>query len=119
MAKIVPKASIAIMISTCLTACAYSPAATSEADEGNVGVTGGLAYTHEELGGGMHFLTLDAAPGMMETEGSIDQRMYQFAVRFAADQCDAGFDFLDDQNMQQSRGAGFMRRTLNYRFQCR
>ena len=101
------------------TACAYSPPATSIAEGSEVGGTGGMSYSHEPLGGNMHFLTVDASPGLMETEGSIDQRIYQFAVRFAGSTCESGFDFVDDQNMQQSRGSGFMRRTRTYRFECR
>ena len=102
-----------------LSGCAYSTAGQEYASGSDVGGTGNIKYTHEDLGGGIHFLNVDAAPGMMETEGSIDQRMYQFALRFAGDACKNGFDFVDDPNMKQARSAGFMRRSRSYRFECR
>src|SRR2546426_11359543 len=50
-----------------------------------------VRYTHEPLGSGKHLVTVTAAPGVMETEGSIEQRIHIFANKFAAQTCSSTF----------------------------
>lgn len=102
-----------------LAGCSYTrPASTTEAGS-QVGGTGDVKYTHESLGNNRHLLTVTAAPGLMETEGSIAQRIHIFANRFAATACPTAFDFVHDPNFDQGIAAGFMKRTKSYVFICR
>ena len=84
----------------------------------NVGGTGDLAYTHEDLGFNKHMVTVTAAPGLMETESSIDQRILIFSNKFAAKTCSKAFKMLHDPNLDQSTAKGFMKRSRTYVFLC-
>ena len=99
-----------------IAACSYTPPGTPKPGS-EVGGTGGLSFTHDQLNDSRHLLTVTAAPGLLETEGSIEQRILIFANRFAAEQCDE-FNFLDDPNQDQRVAAGFMRRTKSFSFRC-
>lgn len=101
-----------------LSACDYTQPTEQRAQDSEVGGTGNIQFTHERLSSTRHFLTVTAAPGVGETEGSIRQRIYQFSVRFAATECPDQYRFVDDPNMQQVTAAGFMRRTRSYVFDC-
>jgi hypothetical protein len=107
-----------ISVLTALAACDYTPAQSQAAPGTEVGATGNIQYTFEELTPTRRFLTLTAAPGIGETESSISQRMYQFAVRFAATNCPNEYQFIDDPNMSQETAFGLMRRTRSYVFDC-
>ena len=102
-----------------LSGCAYnnSPQATESGSQ--VGATGDVKYSHEPLGNNKHLLTVTAAPGMMETEGSISQRILIFANRFAARTCPGAFDFVNDPNFSQPPAGGFMQRTRTFVFICK
>lgn len=84
-----------------------------------MGATGEVGYTHEPLGSNKHLVTVTAAPGLMETEGSISQRIHVFATRFAAKTCPQSFEFVHDPNFQQATAGGFMKRTRSYVFICK
>jgi hypothetical protein len=83
-----------------------------------VGGTGDARYTHERLGPDKHLLTVAAAPGLAETEGSIFQRIHVFANKFAAQTCPKRFEFINDPNVTQPTAGGFMKRTRGYVFVC-
>lgn len=108
----------AAVVGLALMGCDYTPSPSQVAENTQVGATGGIRYTFEELTESKKLLTITAAPGIGETEGSIQQRMYQFAVRFAAKDCPNQFTFIDDPNMSQALAGGFMRRTRSYVFEC-
>ncbi len=110
---------IPLLMSVALLACSYTKPPDAAEPGSQVGGTGDVRYTNEDLGGGKHLLTVTAAPGMMETEGSIAQRIHVFANRFAARACPSGFDFVHDPNFDQEIAMGFMKRTRSYVFQCR
>tara|TARA_B100000749_G_scaffold271219_1_gene251857 strand:+ start:981 stop:1334 length:354 start_codon:yes stop_codon:yes gene_type:complete len=98
--------------------CSYTGSPSNYSEGSDVGGTGDIKYDHEALGGGKHFLTVTAAPGIMETEGSIAQRIHIFANKYAARTCPKSFEFVHDPNFDQSLAAGFMKRTKSYVFQC-
>jgi len=102
-----------------LQGCSYTrqPGALEQGSE--VGGTGDVGYTHEKLGANKHLVTVTAAPGVMETEGSIAQRIHIFANRFAAKTCPTSFEFVHDPNFDQSIAGGFMKRTKTYIFICK
>jgi len=99
-----------LVLASSIAACAY----TAE-----VGTTGDVGFTHERLAAGKHLLSITAAPGLMETESSIEQRIHVFAIKHAAKTCPASFDFLHDPNFSQSMSRGFMNRTKTYVFVCK
>lgn len=101
-----------------LAGCSYTGSPSNYSEGSDVGGTGDIKYDHEVLGGGKHFLTVTAAPGIMETEGSITQRIHIFANKYAARTCPGSFEFVHDPNFDQSLAAGFMKRTKSYVFQC-
>ena len=102
-----------------LQGCSYTrqPGAIEAGSE--VGGTGDVGFTHEPLGANKHLLTVTAAPGMMETEGSIAQRIHISANKFAARTCIGAFEFIHDPNFDQTIAAGFMKRTKTYVFICK
>jgi hypothetical protein len=102
-----------------LQGCSYTrqPGALEQGSE--VGGTGDIGYTHEKLGANKNLVTVTAAPGVMETEGSIAQRIHIFANRFAAKTCPTAFEFVHDPNFNQSIAGGFMKRTKTYVFICK
>src|SRR5262245_35444837 len=102
-----------------IVACSYAAAPRSVEPGSEVGGSGDVRYTHESLGSQKHLLTVTAAPGVMETAGSIQQRIHVFATRFAARTCPSAFDFVHDPNFDQSIAGGFMKRTKSYVFVCR
>lgn len=111
---------IFMFVTSCIfiAGCSYTGSPRSYSEGSEVGGTGDIKYDHENLGAGKHFLTVTAAPGLMETEGSIAQRIHIFANRYAAKTCPGSFEFVHDPNFQQRLAAGFMKRTKSYVFQC-
>lgn len=101
------------------TGCSYSGTTSNYSKGSDVGGTGNVKYHHEILGGGKHLLTVTASPGLLETEGSIAQRIHIFSNKFAAKKCPNLFDFVHDPNFDQSIAAGFMKRTKTYVFMCK
>ena len=95
--------------------CAYS---TAPGNLERVGATGGVTFQHEQVARGRHLLTVNASPGIGETESSIAQRILIAANRFAGVQCPNGFSFVDDPNTHQPTAGGFMRRSRTYTFTC-
>lgn len=110
---------VQICLLALLSGCAYNNPQNIEVADSKVGGTGGLQYNHEKLGSSKHMLSVTAAPGLMETEGSIEQRIHIFANRFASQSCQHGFDFIHDPNFDQRISAGFMKRSRTYVFECR
>lgn len=108
-----------IAVSFSLVSCSYTrpPGAIEVGSE--VGGTGDVGHTHESLGTNKHLLTVTAAPGIMETEGSIAQRIHIFANRFAAKTCPGSFEFVHDPNFDQKIAGGFMKRSKTYVFTCK
>jgi len=101
-----------------LAGCSYTPVAQSSVEGSEVGGTGGVRYTYEALGTKKHLVTVTAAPGLMETEGSIAQRIHIFAMKFAAKTCPKSFEFVHDPNFEQTIAGGFMKRSKSYVFAC-
>lgn len=110
---------VSIMAAFLMTGCSYTQAPASVEPGSQVGGMGDVGYTHEPLGNGKHLLTVTAAPGLMETEGSIAQRIHVAANRFAARTCPQAFQFVHDPNFDQTIAAGFMKRTRSYVFVCK
>ena len=110
---------LAIAVTSLLLGCSYTrqPGAIEVGSE--VGGTGDVRFTHESLGANKHLLTVTAAPGVMETEGSIAQRIHISANRFAAKTCPSSFEFIHDPNFDQKIAGGFMKRTKTYVFICK
>lgn len=108
---------VALMV--LLQGCSYTrqPGAIEVGSE--VGGTGDVGFTHEPLGANKHLLTVTAAPGMMETEGSIAQRIHISANKFAAKTCLSVFEFVHAPNFDQAIAAGFMKRAKTYVFICK
>lgn len=98
--------------------CSYTNQPNIVESGSEVGGTGDLGFSHERLGEAKHMLTVTAAPGLMETEGSIAQRIHIFANQFAARTCPRSFEFVHDPNFNQVTAAGFMKRTRTYVFVC-
>ena len=107
------------LIVTLSAGCSYTGAPKMYSEGSEVGGTGDLQYDYEELGNKKYFLTVTAAPGLIETEGSVAQRIHIFATKFAAKTCPNLFDFVHDPNYEQSLAAGFMKRTKSYVFICK
>jgi hypothetical protein len=105
-------------MSVTLISCSYTPAPTSDVKGSTVGGTGGMGFTHEPIGPNKHIVTITASPGLMETEGSISQRIHIYANKFAAKTCPGAFKFIHDPNFDQSIAKGFMKRTKSYVFLC-
>jgi len=84
-----------------LAGCSYTAEPAALTPGSDVGGTGDVRYTHERLGTDKHLLTVTAALGLAETEGSIFQRIHVFANQFAAKTCSKGFEFTNDPNMTQ------------------
>ena len=99
--------------------CSYTGAPKSYSEGSDVGGTGDVKYSHEKSGGEKHLLTVTAAPGVLETEGSIAQRIHVFANKFAAKTCPTSFEFVHDPNFDQTIAGGFMKRTKSYVFMCK
>lgn len=110
---------LAVLVLTSLQGCSYTrqPGAIEAGLE--VGGTGDIGFTHESLGANKHLITVTAAPGLMETEGSIAQRIHIFANKFAAKACPSSFEFVHDPNFDQTIAGGFMKRTKTYVFVCK
>lgn len=108
---------VAVVIS--LQGCSYTRQPGAIEAGSDVGGTGDVGFTHEPLGANKHLLTVTAAPGVMETEGSIAQRIHIFANRFAAKTCPNSFEFVHDPNFDQTIAGGFMKRTKTYVFICK
>jgi hypothetical protein len=101
-----------------LTACSYTKALGTIQQGSDVGGTGNIGFTHEPLGANKHLLSVTASPGLMETEGSIYQRIHIFSMKFAAKTCPSKFEFVHDPNFSQASAAGFMKRGRTYVFEC-
>jgi hypothetical protein len=109
---------VAILVVT-LQACSYTGQPKSTEQGSEVGGTGDIRFSHEPLGANKHIITVTAAPGLMETEGSIAQRIHIFANRFAAKNCTNSFEFIHDPNFDQTIAGGFMKRAKTYVFVCK
>jgi len=96
-----------------LSACAYSPD-----DPKSVGGTGGISGYHERVGPEKYMLRVEAAPGILETEGSMKQRILIFANEYAADQCQGNFTFVQDESLAQAYTRTFMERSRLFVFEC-
>lgn len=110
---------VSAFVLTILTGCSYTGQPKTVAEGSEVGGTGDIRFNHEPLGANKHIVTVTAAPGLMETEGSIAQRIHIFANRFAAKNCPASFEFSHDPNFDQAIAGGFMKRTKTYVFTCK
>lgn len=110
---------LSVMAAVSLQGCSYTRQPNAPEAGSEVGGTGDVGFTHEPLGANKHLLTVTAAPGMMETEGSIAQRIHIFANKFAAKTCPSAFEFVHDPNFDQTISAGFMKRTKTYVFTCK
>ena len=99
--------------------CSYIKPPSNFQPGSEVGGTGDLQYDHEQLGAFKHLLTVTAAPGFMETEGSIAQRVLIFANKYAAKTCPTAFEFVNDPNLTQGTAFGWMKRTRSYVFVCK
>lgn len=110
---------LALLVLLTLHGCSYTqqPGVIEKGSE--VGGTGDIGFSHEPLGVNKHLVTVTAAPGLMETEGSIAQRIHIFANKFAAKTCPNAFEFVHDPNFSQSLAGGFMKRTKTYVFICK
>ena len=112
-----------ILASVCLAVasagCSYTKSPGAKEAQSDVGGTGDVGYAHEPLGPYKHLLTVTAAPGLTETEGSIAHRIHIFANRFAAKICPSSFAFVHDPNFDQTIAGGFMKRTKTYVFNCK
>jgi hypothetical protein len=84
------KAFIVLGVALTLGGCTYGTPAAQTASGSEVGGTGDIKYSHENLGSGTHLVTVRVAPGMLETEDSMSQRMFVFANKFAAESCRGG-----------------------------
>lgn len=102
-----------------LAGCSYTPQPQNLEEGSGVGATGDLSFTHEALGNDKHILTITAAPGLLETEGSIAQRIHILSNRFAARTCSKSYEFIHDPNFDQSIASGFFKRTKSYVFLCK
>lgn len=102
-----------------LSACSYTTPPSTAQQGSEVGGTGDIKYSHEALNANKHLLIVTAAPGFMETEGSISQRIHIFSNKHAALTCPASFEFVHDPNFSQDSAAGFMKRTKTYVFICK
>lgn len=98
-------------------ACAYTPAPTQVAPGSEVGGTGNIRFDHRSLNANTHSLTVHISPGILETEGSMSQRMLDFANQFAAKTCVKRFDFITDPN-PDFRASELTQRTKVYIFRC-
>ena len=110
---------IAITMQISLQGCSYTHQPKSIVADSEVGGTGDVGFTHESLGANKHMITVTATPGIMETEGSIAQRIHLFANIFAAKTCSGSFEFIHDPNFDQTIAGGFMKRTKTYVFICK
>jgi hypothetical protein len=104
---------------TVLSGCAYTDQPKETVQGSEVGATGDIRFNHESLGVNKHMITVTAAPGLLETEGSIAQRIHVFANRFAAKTCLTTFEFMHEPNFDQRIAGGFMKRTKSYVFVCK
>lgn len=107
------------VLTALLVGCSYTPKSNTTVPDSAVGATGDVAFSHEQLSQTKHLVIITAAPGLMETEGSIAQRIHIFANRFAAQTCPDAFEFVHDPNFSQPTAGGFMKRTRTYVFVCR
>ena len=98
--------------------CSYTPAPTNFVEGSNVGGSGGLKYSLDNIATNKYLLSITASPGLMETEGSIAQRIHIFANKVSAKTCPDEFKFLHDPNFDQEIASGFMKRTKTYVFKC-
>jgi hypothetical protein len=110
---------LTVMALSCLQGCSYTRPPGSIDKGSEVGGVGDVGVTDEPLGANKHMITVTAAPGIMETEGSIAQRIHIFANKYAAKTCPSSFEFIHDPNFDQTIAAGFMKRTKTYVFVCK
>lgn len=108
-----------LAVLTSLQGCSYTRQPGLVEQGSQVGGTGDVGFAHETLGSNKHLVTVTAAPGIMETEGSIAQRIHISANRFAAKTCPNAFEFIHDPNFDQTIAGGFMKRTKTYVFICK
>ena len=97
--------------------CAYGAPPGSTAPGSEVGSTGDIKYSHETLGNNTHLVTVRVAPGLLETEDSMSQRMFVFANKFAAQTCPQRFEFIADPNRER-RTDELTVRVKPYVFRC-
>ena len=107
---------VILVLPVFLSGCTYPHAPEEIAKGSEVGITGKIRFEHKPLGGNSHLLTLQAGPGILETDQSIGQRMLVFANEFAARTCSGKFDFLNDPNPEYDNQ--YVRRQKVYSFRC-
>ncbi len=108
---------IIIGIGLLVGSCAYGAAGGQTAPGSQVGATGDIKYSHENLGSGTHLVTVRVSPGLLETEDSMSQRMFVFANKFAAQTCPRRFEFIADPNRER-RVDELTVRVKPYVFRC-
>jgi hypothetical protein len=99
-----------------LSGCTYPHTPQEVAMGSEVGTTGKIRFEHKALGGGSHLLTVQAAPGILETEESMGNRMLVFANEFAAKTCVGKYNYLGDPNPEYDNL--LVRRQKVYTFRC-
>lgn len=100
-----------------LGACAYGGGSSQVAAGSQVGGVGNIQYDHKLLNANTHMVTVHVAPGILETEGSMSQRMIVFANEFAGQTCPKGFNFIADPS-PDLRVNALTQRTKVYTFRC-
>jgi hypothetical protein len=110
---------IVMVVPFCLVlgACGYGAGSSQVAPGSQVGGVGNISYDHKPLTANTHMVTVHVAPGLLETEGSMSQRMIVFANEFAAKTCPTGFSFIADPS-PDLRVNQLTQRTKVYTFRC-
>jgi hypothetical protein len=107
----------AVFLCLFLGGCGYGTGSTQVAPGSQVGGVGNIQYDHKQLNANTHMATVHVSGGILETEGSMSQRMIAFTNEFAAQTCPKGFDFIADPN-PDLRVNALTQRTKVYTFRC-
>lgn len=111
------KSYLGILISAlALSGCTHAELANNGSTP--VGVTGTASAQHESLGNDKHMLVITASTALVETEGSIEQRIFIHAQREAARIYPGKFEFVHYPNGTAPLASGFMKRSRSYVFAC-
>jgi hypothetical protein len=99
-----------------LSACNYSGQSQQIAAGSEASGTGSIRFS-EEIAGAVRLLNLSVSPGLLETEGSMAQRMFSFATKHAATACGGELNFIQDPN-PEVRISNFTERSKAYAYRC-